>query len=126
MSEKVVNLFLFINDGLIREIGATWHDAKGSDDVKLLFLQSKVEDDWRGSRRHPVPGWCSAVRQDGVIEKSCVSYEGFRQLAGSGQQMKILEAVFSQYKFAPENPLMVVTPVVDGVVKIEAVIGAPD
>lgn len=42
MTEKIVNLFLYINDEIIREIGAQWHDHAGTDEEKMSFLQSRV------------------------------------------------------------------------------------
>lgn len=125
MKEKIVNLFMFVNGGIIRKIGAVWYDKGGSDETKILFLQSRVNDDWRGARRHKLLDSIMMVR-DGKEERGAISYDAYVQLAGTGKQMEVLESVFMHYPFAPRDPLLVITPIVDGQVRIEAVVGPPN
>ena len=45
LNERIFNLFLFISDGIIRELGGSSHEVDGSDEEKFLFLQRHVETD---------------------------------------------------------------------------------
>ncbi len=41
MTERLFNLFVFVDDGIIRELGATTHDREGTDQEKLNFFKLK-------------------------------------------------------------------------------------
>lgn len=52
MKELIFNLFLFIEDGNIYELGAVVHYKDGTDPDKISFLQAQVEPppiQWTGS-----------------------------------------------------------------------------
>ena len=77
--EKIVNLFLFITggiEGIIREIGAVWHDGYGSDAQKIKFLQSRVNVDWKNCKRHKLPDRCVTVWLDRQVRWSSSDDQG--------------------------------------------------
>lgn len=114
MSEKIANLFLFINAGVIDEIGIVWHDRSGPDDEKISFLQFSAEHDVLHCKRHKVK-----YRQK-------LTHIAFMRLGFMCKQMEIMEkVVFSNYDFCPDEPLMVLTCLIDGKIKIDAVTGPP-
>lgn len=113
MKEKIVNLFLFVNGGIIREIGVKWHERAGSDAAKIRFLQSMVDQDWKDAYCHLIPF-------------GAISYERWLELGTQQRQIQVLEeTVFRHYKFAPKHPLMAITAIVDGKPRIDGIVGPP-
>jgi hypothetical protein len=45
MSERVENLFLYVEGELIKSLGATTHYFDGNDEQATVFLQGRVEAD---------------------------------------------------------------------------------
>lgn len=120
MTEKIVNLFLFIFDDEIKSVGARWRDAKGTDEEKIILLQDNLERDMKKCTRHKVPSKYMVVYDNGHWEKNALTYTSFRDLMTTSRKMEFLEdVVFRHYKFCPASPLMVLTPVVDGKIKID-------
>jgi hypothetical protein len=54
MSERVVNLFLYVEGELIESLGATAHDFNGNDEQANAFLQSRVAADAPCAIRYPI------------------------------------------------------------------------
>lgn len=127
MKEYIVNIFLYIDaNRIMREIGAKWHMRRGTDAEKLAFLQAQVRKDYRSAFKRRLPDSVVLIRTDGSKELGAISYDSFRQLAAYGHLMNFLEdAVFKKCSFAPRQPLMVVTPIVDGAVMIEGIADLP-
>lgn len=119
MTEPTFNLFLFISDEVITGIGATVRKQSGTDTEKLRCLQDSVADDCRVCKRYQVPARYVMVR-DGRAHQRRIGYVAFKQLASIGRQIEFFEEVFQDLG-APQNPLMVVTPVVDGHPRIDDV-----
>lgn len=119
MREKVANVFLYVAGRVVREVGLVWHDAGGTDAEKIQLLQEKVWGDWKVARRHPLPADYIMVLPDGRREPGALSYDGYRTLCQEGRQMDVLEPFLALYDFAPRDPVLVVTPVVDGRPRIE-------
>ncbi len=126
MKEYIVNLFLFIDTTcmpgaqVLRQIGASWHEREGTDAEKLAYLQSCVEADFPSSKRYLLPKWCVLVDLSGRAVKGLLTYPTFQKLREVGRQMEVLEdAVFQHCPHAPRQPLMCITPVVDGKVRVE-------
>ncbi len=128
MKEQIVNLFLFIDTkmladgtGVIRQLGASWHEREGTDAEKVAFLESRVEADFPKAKRYPLPQWCVLVPLNERPKKGLLSYPSFVQLTGMGKHMEIFEdAIFKHCPQAPREPLMVMTCIVDCKPKIEA------
>ena len=119
VKERVFNLFVFIEDDIIRRIGAVMHEMDGSDEDKLAFLQFQFATDLPEAKRYPVPSRYILIN-DGERYPGAISYDGFMELASIGRQTEFFEEVFKELK-APPRPLMCVTPVVDGKPKIDLV-----
>jgi len=120
MKEQVFNLFLFVNDGLIRELGISIHEVNGSDATKLKHLQRNVNGDFPRARRFAVPRRYAAATGNGVIEAGVLTHNLFNEMALVGRQVAVFEEMFTAVG-APRDPLTCITPVVDGVIpKIDA------
>jgi hypothetical protein len=123
MKEKIVNLFLYIRGEIIEEVGAAWHEADGTDAEKLAFLTRNVAHDYKRAKRYPLTDTHILVPLGGKPIKRRLSYPTFVRLGSLGKQMDFWEqCVFERCQDVPREPLMVVTPIVDGKVKIEAVV----
>lgn len=121
MKERIFNLFLYVTDNVIQEIGATVYEREGHDREKLSFLQSRVDEDHKTARRFQLPDWCFMNAGGGRYVRRRISYPSFLILQSVGQHMRILDGVFAALD-GPREPLMVITPVVDGKPKIEAIV----
>jgi hypothetical protein len=119
MKERLFNLFLFVRGGIIYEIGAVTHDWAGPDALKMALLQSSATADLPNAKRYPVPDRYAVVSPEGATPRA-LGYETYLQLAAAGCETEFFEEVFRDLA-APERPLMCITPVVDGKVRIEEV-----
>lgn len=117
--EKVFNLFLYITDDLIHELGATPHFRSGTDDQKTAYLQGEVGNDYKYAKRFPIPEWCIAIR-DGKTLKGWLPYDTYVVAASVGKHFEIIEHIF-QHLGACDTPLMVITPIVNGKPRVDAV-----
>ncbi len=125
MKEHIVNVFLFTDDGIIREIGSLWYCRDGTDEEKIAFLQSAVSH-FKLAVREAIPKWCMMVK-DGRTERGAILHESFNELLQSGMLWQLMEeTVFQHCTQAPRNPLMVITPVVDGTIRVESVLELPE
>lgn len=119
MREKVFNLFLFIEDEIIVGLGARCHQTEGSDGEKIAFLQRQVKHDLPAAQRFSMPTRYQLVFPDGRTGTG-IQYQSYQQLARLQRHLDLFEEVFTHFG-ASENPLMCITPVVDGKPRIEAV-----
>lgn len=116
-TEKVFNLFLFENAGLIREFGAVFHKVSGTDVQKQEFLKSKVLSDVTSARRFPIPkDYLKFNPIKGASVEGLLSAETFRQLREMDMHLAVFEAAFKVMN-APRQPLWCLTFVVDGEVR---------
>lgn len=121
-AEACFNVFLYVNgpDEIIREYGVTVHQLTGTDPAKLRHLQLWVADDFGAARRFPVPpGYWVQLLQGGKLHDA-LSWDIYQALWLRNLHMRIFEPAFREIG-GPPNPLMVVTPVVDGVPRVDAV-----
>lgn len=112
MNERLFNLFVFVDDGIIRELGAATHDRAGTDQEKLKFLQAQVSTDFSATRRFPVPSRYILVKP-GAADDAGLQYRAFQALTQSGRHLEVFEEVFAALE-GPDNPLFCITPVVNG------------
>lgn len=115
-AEPVYNLFLFVANGVIVELGASVHALEGCDADKLKQLQDLVGEDHLRCHRYPVPDQF-AMSVNGAIVFGRFRYASWRQLP-LDKQVLLLEQMFEELR-APRNPLMVITPIVDGTPRVE-------
>ena len=125
MVEKVFNLYLFMKSSsilpdLIRELGAVAHDCDGTDDAKIAFLQKHAEDDLKAAQRFPLPKRYTLVSATTAATQTGLAYSGYERLVQSGRYLEVFEEVF-QAMNGPADPLIWITPVVDGVIQVAGI-----
>lgn len=104
MEEIILNIYLVINNGMVEEFCAMPYQREGGDDNKIKFLKSRAAEDFQSSYHFDAP-----VDKD----EKYMSYNKFHKLEKRGIHMQLFEEIFSHFDL-PENPLICVTPVVDG------------
>lgn len=104
MNEVILNIYLIINDGYVIEFRAVAYEMEGGDDNKISFLKSKVHEDFQRSYRFSAP-----ANKRGKFMK----YPKFSKLESQGMQYQLFEEIFANFN-VPQNPLICVTPVVNG------------
>ena len=120
-TERIFNLFLFVEHGVIASYGATFHKMTGAEHEKLAYLQSRVMDDVQQSRRFPVPkSFVLLNSATGIRLEGAISVDTFYELLAWGRHSTIFEEAFAAMN-APRGPLFCITPVVDGVVTVDVV-----
>ena len=104
MNETILNIYLVINNGHVTEFRVMAYEMEGGDDRKINFLKSKARDDFE-----------KAYKFDAPIDKQgrFMTYNRFHKFEKRGMHFQLFEEIFSSFKVA-DNPLICVTPVVDG------------
>ena len=104
MLEIILNIYLIINDGKVVEFRAISYELEGGDDNKIQFLKSRAIDDFNKAYKFEAP-----TNKKGKF----LTYNQFYKLEKQGRQFELFEEIFMQFN-VPQNPLICVTPVVDG------------
>jgi hypothetical protein len=104
MNEIVLNIYLIINEGKVVEFRAVAYEREGGDDNKIKFLKSKTVEDFEKAYHFNAPS-----DRNGNF----MPYRKFSRLESRGKQFELFEEIFQNFN-VPENPLICVTPVVDG------------
>jgi hypothetical protein len=104
MSETILNIYIVINEGNVVEFRAAAYEHDGGDESKKKFLKQQAADDFAGSYHFDAPS-----DKNGNF----MSYDKFAKLEKRGRQFELFEEIFRNFN-VPENPLICVTPVVDG------------
>ncbi len=104
MKETILNIYLIINNDYVEEFRAVSYRKDGTDDEKIEFLKSKVNTDYKNAYRFDAP-------MDS--KNNFMSYKKFAKLEKKGRHFELFEKIFSGFD-VPQNPLVCVTPVVDG------------
>jgi hypothetical protein len=104
MKETILNIYLVINDGIISEIRAKSYQISGNDEYKINFLKSNALSDFEKSDIFESP-----IDKNGLK----MSYKKFYKLEKQGLQFALFENIFKYFN-VPDNPLVCLTPVVDG------------
>lgn len=104
MNEIILNIYLIINNGYVEEFRAIGYEMEGGDDNKIKFLKSKAEEDFVRAYHFDAP-----TNAKGKF----MSYNKFYKLEKRGRQFELFEEIFENFE-VPQNPLICVTPVVDG------------
>jgi len=104
MSEKILNLYLVIDNGIIEEFRACSYEAGGSDEEKISFLKTNAVRDFPSSYKFDPP-----ISNSGKKMK----YKQFTRLEKQGKQFLLFEEIFQKFQ-VPNSPLVCLTPVVDG------------
>jgi hypothetical protein len=104
MNEIILNIYIVINDECVVEFRAIAYEMEGGDEIKIKFLKSKTKDDFAKAYHFDAP-----VNSKGKY----MPYRKFSKLEKRGRQFELFEEIFSSYK-VPQNPLICVTPVLNG------------
>jgi hypothetical protein len=111
-SEKGLNLFLDIEDGVIVGIRARCHELHGTDSDKARFLTKRVRRDFEKAKSFAVPASTYVVDANtGTVTPGRIRYQTFLDLGGLNSP--IFGEIYAHYD-VPQYPFVVVTPVVDG------------
>ena len=124
MRETIYNLFLVIeHDGLIRWLGVVGHECGGGDEGKYRLLQGAVEADIPAARILPVPKrFVTFVEGGRELEsvEGAISFTHYGTLLRDGAHLDLFEELLRAVD-APPDPLVCITPTVDGVPMIDGV-----
>jgi hypothetical protein len=109
MNEIILNIYLIINNGLVEEFRVVSYETEGGDDRKIDFLKSHAKEDYP-----------KAIIFDSPYDdkRKFMSYDKFHKLEKRGMHFQLFEDIFQKFGVA-ENPLVCVTPVVDGEIYTE-------
>ena len=107
MSEHAYNLFYFVRDGILQEIGAVENQFDGSDTEIGTKLRDAVSEDLLRARRFPLP-----------TNFARITSEEYNTLERLGRQLEVFEPAFVALN-APQQPLVCITAVVDGKIEID-------
>lgn len=120
MTEKTFNLFIFVKNDIIYELGVVVHEQEGTDQEKLAFLQSQTMTDLKKAIRFLIPS--RYLIEDEVTGKTinALKYEKFRTLTQMNLHTQVFEEIFQSFN-ASQTPLFCLTPVIDGELKIDAI-----
>ncbi len=116
MSEKIFNLFLFISDTVIVEIGVKTYelgDFQASDDDKQSFLLSRVLTDFSEAQRFPLPSRYKILDIGTGELVSGISSNVWQSLCESGRHLEVFGEALTLLG-SSDAPLFCLTPVVDG------------
>ncbi|MEO8231226.1 MAG: hypothetical protein ABI638_03015 [Ignavibacteriota bacterium] len=104
MNEIILNIYLVINNNLVEAFKVVSYEMEGGDDRKIDFLKSHAKEDYPKS-----------IVFDAPIDKNekFMEYSKFHKLEKRGMHFQLFEEIFQRFGVA-ENPLVCVTPVVDG------------
>jgi|HubBroStandDraft_2_1064218.scaffolds.fasta_scaffold148177_2 hypothetical protein len=112
MSERVVNLFLYVEDELIKSLGATAHDFDGNDEQANAFLQNRVAIDAPCAIRYPLPV-ANIKTWLGVDAGQGMPLETFDYLRRIGKGIWLFEDALQKLN-VQQTPLVCMTFIVDG------------
>ena len=104
MNEVILNIFLEIDNDFVVAFKAKSYSSDEGDQQKIEFLKEKAKSDFQTSFHFEAP-----TNKKGEYMK----YSSFAKLEKSGMHFQLFEEIFEKFK-VPENPLICVTPVVDG------------
>jgi hypothetical protein len=119
MSEIAANLFLYVEAGIIKSLGAVPHNVSGRDDEVVQFLQSRVAVDSGSAPRYSLP--VAQIKASlGIDATQGLPMDAFSYLGRTGNALRLFEGPLQNIK-APQNPLVCITPIVDGKPRIDLI-----
>ncbi|MFZ4394610.1 MAG: hypothetical protein ACOYOU_03170 [Kiritimatiellia bacterium] len=111
-TERIVNLFVYIEGDRLCSFGAVVHLGQGSDDEKIAFLRDRVAVDAGQATHYPIPTASFNVWL-GVDTKGDVTFDMFSYLCRIGKALLVFEHVLRSVDVS-QQPLVCITPVKDG------------
>ncbi len=107
MNETILNIYLVIKNGFVVGFKAKSYLSDDGDNEKINLLKKNAKADYLTSYHFDAP-----QNKHGEFMK----YKSFSKLESRGMHFQLFEEIFSKFD-VPENPLVCVTPVVDGEVR---------
>ncbi len=104
MLEKIVNIYLMIEGEYIKQLKGIAYEKDGNDTEKIDFLKTESFNDINRAIIFNAP-----ISDKGEL----MSYRQFNKLAKYGKEHQLFGEIF-EYFGLPENPLICVSPVIDG------------
>ncbi|MEG8948113.1 hypothetical protein [Rosettibacter firmus] len=104
MTETILNIYLIIENNNVVAFKAISYDIEGNDEYKIKFLKQNAINDFTKAYYFEAPR-----NRKGEF----MSYRKFSKLESQGMQFQLFEEIFERFN-VPQNPLICVTPVVDG------------
>ncbi len=104
MLETILNIYIIIKNGFVVGFKAIDYNVEGDDEFKIKILKENAKKDF--SKAYPF----EAPRNK---KGEFMSYKKFSKLESQGMQFQLFEEIFERFN-VPQNPLICVTPVVDG------------
>ncbi len=104
MKEKIANIYIIINNNIIKGFRAKEYIISGTDEEKVNHLMENSKGDFE-----------IAIPFDPPMDNkgNYMKYRSFAKLAKRGMEHQLFENIFVDLDL-PEKPLICVTPVVDG------------
>lgn len=106
-----MNIYLIINDNYVVEFRAKAYESDEGDNEKIRFLKSRVRSDYNSAYKFDAPT---------NSKSEFMEYRKFARLEQRGMHYQLFEEIFQKFN-VPENPLVCVTPVVDGDILAEEI-----
>lgn len=113
--EKILNLFPIFEDQILKCIGFRLHEMPGSDDEKLDFLRSRIDQDKNEMAITLLPEGFTVTLTDGRTEPG-ITLDKFNVMNYNGTEGVLYEGIYRAFDL-PEHPLSVITPIVNGQIK---------
>ncbi len=104
MTETILNIYLVIEKDFVVAFKAKAYSMDGDDKEKIDFLKRCAKEDFSSSFHFSAP-----QNKDGEY----MTYKKFSKLEKQGMQYRLFEEIFEKLG-VPQNPIVCVTPVVDG------------
>jgi hypothetical protein len=108
LKDIAYNLFLYVEKSTVTALGMVPHELDGTDEEKISALHILVDHDHKTAQR--------------LALKDRLEWREYESLMRLGRQLEIFEAILQRCK-APVNPLVVITPIVDEMPRILAIVG---
>ena len=112
-AERIFNLYIYAENDVIRELGATVRESNGSPEDKLSVLQRFNKEDMVKARRFPVPSRYTLRAAGGTAQTGALTHDQFNDLAAAGQLLNVFDEVLIALD-SPRPPLYCVSPVING------------
>ena len=102
--ETILNIYLIINNNYVEGFKAKAYEHDGDDTSKIQFLKENARNDFVSAYVFDAP----QNKRGGFMK-----YRQFSKLESQGLQFDLFEEIFQKFN-APAQPLVCVTPVVNG------------
>ena len=122
MRERAINLFLYVENDVIKELGVVAHELEGSDDQVIAALKSRVDVDFAKAPRYAVPA-AKIKAWLGIDATQGLPLGTYWYLARTGKPLHIFAEPLDVIK-APENPIFCTTIIVGGKPQTEDLVRA--